>query len=451
MITYIAMGAVILLYLLFGIFGRGRQSLIHLLELGVNVTVSFLLSNPLSKLLCRVIKKRISEVISITELDEAVISTAIRVLVFVLCFALLWLLLRLIVALSMKGSKNEKKVSRAITIPAALIGGIVCALIISLPFHYYLPVKDRIINALDNYEVGLSADLSSLDRFRLNDPLTDKIDALIEKPFSKVSYENQTFTLDEFLNCQQITYDLLRDPLSKEILSEFVDKLPDSRMDWLCGKISAELPVDIRMTLFRDLFTTDLPMSAKLSALNNFDNFAAKMYSSQDADMFLDILNIISGSPEEIRAYVSIANSANLASHKITIAKNAEFIRNFLTAVADSQPLSQIDAWYNAEAINYIMNIRGNTVMSANGLRIFDIGTLDGNKVADYIAQAPLVQQAYIETTKAGTIFNPAYNETGYNRDHEAQLAAERLVNEYGFAPDSDLVRSVLAYYTSGQ
>ena len=451
MITYIVMGAVILLYLLFGIFGKGRQSLIHLLELGVNVAVSFLLSNPLSKLLCRVIKKRISDVISLTELDEAVISTAIRVLVFVHCFVVLWLLLRLIVALSMKGTKDEKKVSRAITIPAALIGGIVCALIISLPFHYYLPVKDRVINALDNYEVGLSADLSSLDRFRLNDPLTDKIDALIEKPFTKVRYEKQTFTLDEFLNCQQITYDLLRNPLSKEILTEFIDKLPDSRMDWLCGKISAELPVDIRLPLFRDLFTTDMPMSAKLSALKNFDNFVAKMYSGQNGDMFLDIVRILSGSPEEIRAYASIINSGNLVSHKINIAKNAEFIRNFLTAAADSQPLSQMDIWNNAEAANYIMNINGYTVMSGNGLGVFDIGALDGNKVADYIAKAPLVQQAYIETTKAGTIFNPAYNETSYNRDHEAQLAAERLVKEYGFAQDSDLVRSVLAYYTSGQ
>jgi hypothetical protein len=110
-----------------------------------------------------------------------------------------------------------------------------------------------------------------------------------------------------------------------------------------------------------------------------------------------------------------------------------------------------MDIWNNAEAANYIMNINGYTVMSGDGLGVFDIGALDGNKVADYIAKAPLVQQAYIETTKAGAIFNPAYNETIYNRDHEAQLAAERLVKEYGFAQDSDLVRSVLAYYTSGQ
>ncbi len=188
-------------------------------------------------------------------------------------------------------------------------------------------------------------------------------------------------------------------------------------------------------------------VSSKLRALSMLPQLKDMLNGKLDCCETLKSM-IESADKDECEALASICTLQELKTVNYKGSQNAPLIAEIIRGMPDIPDKSPEGVDREARSVAYIMNIDPNDQQSC-----FNYNDLDPDLVAKCINDSYLLQNAYITVTDHGTIADPCgvtYNGSNLQPlvfDYYVSTIIYRLDTTYGFHPDSDLYKSMMAFF----
>ena len=331
--------------------------------------------------------------------------------------------------------KIEKRPKFIVKAVLSLIAGLFIAYALQLPLGYY---PDAIAKA-DGIKEAVDADflygLPDLSAWRspsfLYQPIYNRI--------AEVNIEGHSYTAEECLNAISEVQKVVRS-LSAEDYAAYSDEIArDEAKDILYGCAVRDFADTFSDKIYQRIFADDGKFSSKLKAvsipylLKEIFNYPAKV--RKDIDFLFE-----NADAETYNIVADICDYDTIKMYDSFAALNAPFLAEILREIgklegADAQTLAR-----EAEAVTYII------APAPGRSQYFEYDQLDDEKTAEYIASSTVLQNAYINVTQNGTIMDPCKMSTEVYDSHRSTIIY-LLDTVYGFGQDSDLYRSMLAYF----
>lgn len=442
MILIAVAGIIVILTQLLGIKRSNKRDLFHLLAVLLSAAGAYVITVLFGDKLFAFAENRHWFDIETPFLRQVVMAAVKPALIAVLFTALL-IVLGLIFHF-IAYSRKPKKPNAIVKILLNLISGGIIAIVFIVPVDYYVSNTDKFVDILNAYDYNVNDELPDLEKYRLGSdipaPFTDKL--------TEVEFEGQTYSFQKCAECAKGFSVIAEYSGSSEDLNNLTNALDgDEETEKLYEIFASELLDTVRDPKMKAILSQEGRVSSKLRALSMLPQLKDMLNGKLDCCETLKSM-IESADKDECEALASICTLQELKTANYKGSQNAPLIAEIIRGMPDIPDKSPEGVDREARSVAYIMNIDPNDQQSC-----FNYNDLDPDLVAKCINDSYLLQNAYITVTDHGTIADPCgvtYNGSNLQPlvfDYYVSTIIYRLDTTYGFHPDSDLYKSMMAFF----
>ena len=442
MILIAVAGIIVILTQLLGIKRSNKRDLFHLLAVLLSAAGAYVITVLFGDKLFAFAENRHWFDIETPFLRQIVMAAVKPALIAVLFTGLL-IVLGLIFHF-IAYSRKPKKPNAIVKILLNLISGVIIAIVFIVPVDYYVSNTDKFIDILEAYEYNVGDELPDLEKYRLG----SDIPASLTAELTKVEFEGQTYSIQKCAECAKGFSALADYSGSGEDLNDLISALDgDEETEKLYEIFVSELPDTVQDPKMKAVLSQEGRVSSKLRALSMLSQLKDMLGGKLDCHEALKTM-IETADKDACEAFASLCTFQELKTTNYKGGLNAPFIAEIIKGMPDIPDKSPEGVDREARSVAYIMNIDPSDQQSG-----FNYNDLDPDLVAKCINDSYLLQNAYITITDHGTIKDPCgvtSNGSVLNPlvfDYYVSTIIYRLDKTYGFHPDSDLYKSMMAFF----
>ena len=440
MILIISAVVIVILTFLLGIRRSNKRDLFHLLAVVISAAAAYFLTVKFADKLYAFTENRFALDTEDLPLFRQMMTAAARPAVIMAAFIVLFIVLGLVfhfIARDRKKAGTVKKPNIFLKILLNLISSVIIAAVFIIPVDYYAKNAGRIVGVLDSYDMELDMELPDLQKFTLGTdivkPATDMI--------TRVEFDGQTYSFDKCAACAAQFSDAVGRTGDSESVKELIASVQaDEQAERLCGALSSELFDRVQDPKLRTVLKLEGRISGKLRAYTELPLLRDMMEGKIDAFAALKTL-MEHAEKDECAALATLCTFEELKSVNYKGAYNAPLIAEIIRCMSDLPDKSPEGIGREAESVAYLLNIDPDDSQSC-----FNYNDLDPDLVAKCIHDSYLLQNGYINVTDHGAVEDPC-GVAHWVYHFYSSTILYRLDERYGFGPDSDLYKSLLAFF----
>ncbi|MBQ6654230.1 MAG: CvpA family protein [Erysipelotrichaceae bacterium] len=432
---YIIVIAIIILAQLLGLGRSLLGDITHLASAVAAFVLAILLTPAVSAAVAGLVQTALLKGLAEGAMTERILSAAIAPLIFSLVFIAGFTVIGLITHIvnNLVGHKNRSKALPKLIIN--LISGLLIAYAVLLPLGYY-PHKTQTVSeaaAALGYEVN--ADDLHLERF--------KASQLIYRPLvnalTKIRLGDSAYSVEEIVSalgeCSSFSYDTEEARLA---LSEQLKA--DPQKDALYGGVIQLYASRISHPTIRRIMEKDGRMSAKLSSLSVLTQLSSLFRSLSSTNVVTLKEMIRNADGESCAIAADVCDSDTMTALDSNILDNIPLISQFIREIGALEDRSDETVSREAEALNYVISRCGFKILS------FNYNEMNVDELARHISSSTILQNSLIRVTDGGNAMDPC-NVSSYVSSERAAEIISTLESKYALAADSELYKSLIAYF----
>ncbi|MBO4218870.1 MAG: CvpA family protein [Erysipelotrichaceae bacterium] len=432
--VYIIIAAIVVMALLLGLGRSLFGDIIHLISAIAAFILAFVFSPQVSAALASFLKPVLEQSVSLEPATEGILRSIVSPLSFTLVFIVLFTVIGLITHIISEFIRPEKKPKFLPKLIINLLSGLLIAYALLVPAGYY-PHK---AGAIDRYVTTINDSISTADLLPGEISLPETIYGPVLNRITAAPV-----SLDDFTGFLQ-DLDTL-DFSNLDTRSQLIEQLKASpEKDEMCGNI-------VSMTYEKFIDSTDRRimkekgrMSTKLDAMLVMTQYNSIIRMYPDANETTLSAMLRSADSETYDFAAGLLDENDLRVFHPYLGNNAPLIAQIFREIGTFADRSDAAIAREAEALAYLLSPKGNYPNLP-----LNYPKLDAAKVAGCISSSTILQNAFISITEGGSVFDPCRMKgTAYSASASKILNA--LNSKYGLAADSQLYRSLMAYFGLG-
>ena len=442
MILIAAAAVIIILTLLLGIKRSSKRDVFHLLAVLISAAAAYFITISFADKLYSFGESKYGFGTEDLPFFRQMITSAARPAVITAAFIVLFIIIGLIfhfIARDKKKDKDQekKKPNVLLKLVLNLISGIVIAAVFVIPADFCASNYGKLLDIAESYGMGIEEELPDLEKYGLGSDLLRPV----ENALTKVEYDGQEFSLAQCAECAKGFSTIFNKSGDEETVKGLIETLrTDEGADRLYGILSTELSDTIQDSRLRKVLEQEGRTSNKLCAILEIQQLKDMMAGK------IDTYSTLKGFLENAEKDKNTALAALCTFDEIKLVNfkggyNAPLIADIIKHMADIPDKSPEGIEKEAQALTYLFNIDPIDTQSC-----FNYNDLDPDLVAKYINDSWLLKNAYINVTENGTVTDPC-GVASRVFSYYSSTIIYRLDTVYGFGPDSDLYKSLLAFF----
>ncbi len=432
---YLVFPIVIILALLLSLGRSLLGDVVHLISAIAGFVLAIMLTPAAAELLTGWLKNALQGQVTINDTMARIAGSIISPLTFTLVFIVAFTLIGLVTHIihSFIKPKNKPKF-----LPKLLINvlcGWLIAYAIMLPFSYYPNKLQPILEMAQTLGLDVDGSAVTLDDYRLPElvyrPLLNRM--------NRISFESVTVSVDDIIEAyHQLSSVDLEDAQQR---SELIESLKaDPKKDELYGAVVQILADNITQSTVRKACQQEGKLSSKLSAMDALNKVTSlfKLFNGDSEEHLRSLIATLDGETANIVA--ALCDFDTLKMIHLYIGNNAPLIAEIIRGIGELDDRSNETIAREAKVLNYLFSPHGTKVYGLN------YNEMDAKVMAGYINESVLLQNAYIRVTEGGKVMDPCKT-TSYVFNSNASMIIDTLIRQYGFSMESELCKSLMAYF----
>ncbi|MBO4218871.1 MAG: CvpA family protein [Erysipelotrichaceae bacterium] len=433
---YLIILGIVLMAQLLGVKRSLFADLTHLLSAVSGFVLTLILAPQLAARLTALLKPVLVKFLTLSDLLERILAALTGPLVFTAAFIVFFTVIGLFTHIINNLIKPKKKPKMVPKLILNLLSGLLIAYALLMPLGYY-PNRKAAVDWVAG-EAGYEGSISELipESYQLPEvlfrPLISRLTSFRLIDFSATADE----ALDAYNEMSQL--EIQKSDGRMQLIQRIAD---DTQKDELYGIIVEMLTDRFPLAYDRQIMAVDGRMSVKHRAAIGLDHILSVFRSRPGADNHATVLEMLkTADAESYELVASLCRPETFDVFNDSVGANAQLTAEIMRQIAAVTDRSDAAIEKEAEALTYLLSPAGSKLFSYN------YSEMKTELAARYISDSVIMQNAYIKVTDGGKIMDPCNMGTLVYHDRAVAII-KTMVDQYGLSADSELYRSLVAYF----